>query len=271
MPYTEIKISQWIDQLRSQGRHAFSLEQLRNDLFGYSDIAAKSALNRLTNKQKIVSIAKGYYLIIPPEYAATGILPVTVFIDAFMKHLNRPYYLALLSAAAMHGSSHQQPQEFYVITSLPALRTTLKKGLKINYISKKQIQEQFLESRKTESGYLKVSNPVLTACDLLQFEKHIGGLNRAAVVINDMTDMIKARDFTKSLIEHTPVSVLQRLGFLFEHVTGNQTFADALYQSLQLNGIKLSRTPLKASLPTAGKPLDERWMVSINIKINLED
>ena len=271
MPYTEIKISDWIDRLQTQGWHAFSLEQLREDLPGYSAIAAKRALSRLSDKQKAVSIARGYYLIIPPEYAARGILPVTVFLDAFMKHLNRPYYLALLSAAAMHGSSHQQPQEFYVVTGLPALRTTHKKGVKINYISKKLIKEQLLESIKTESGYLKISNPLLTACDLLQFEKHIGGLNRAATVINDMTDLIKAKDFTAAMIEYTPLSVLQRLGFLLENVLGNQQLADALHKSLLSGDARLFRAPLKASGAKSGKPVDERWKVIVNTNIRLED
>ena len=33
-----------------------------------------------------------------------------------MAHLHRGYYVALLTAAAMHGAAHQAPQSFQVIT-----------------------------------------------------------------------------------------------------------------------------------------------------------
>jgi hypothetical protein len=49
-----------------------------------------------------------------------------------MKYLGREYYVGLLNAAALHGSAHQQPQEFTVITNTSNLRNTLKKGIKIN-------------------------------------------------------------------------------------------------------------------------------------------
>jgi hypothetical protein len=62
------------------------------------------------------------------------------------------------------------------------------------------INEKFLEKRKTPSGYVKVSSPELTALDLLQFERHIGGLNRAATVIDELSESIKAENFTEDLI-----------------------------------------------------------------------
>lgn len=101
----EIGIHEWVENLQSQGKYAFSLTMLQSQLPGLSDIAAKSALSRLTKKGLIISIHKGYYLIITPQYKSKGILPPTLFLDAFMNELKRPYYLALLNAAAYHGAS----------------------------------------------------------------------------------------------------------------------------------------------------------------------
>lgn len=115
----EIGIHQWVENLQSQGKYAFSLTMLQNQLPGLSDIAVKSALSRLSKKGLIISIHKGYYLIITPQYKSKGILPPTLFLDAFMNELNRPYYLALLNAAAYHGASHQQPQEFFCGNQFP--------------------------------------------------------------------------------------------------------------------------------------------------------
>jgi hypothetical protein len=89
--------------------------------------------------------------------------------DNFMKYLNRSYYVGLLSAAALYGAAHQQPQEYFDITDFLVLRPSHKKGLKVNFISKRNIESRLMNERKTESGYLKVSSQVLTASDLVQF------------------------------------------------------------------------------------------------------
>src|SRR5690606_8415197 len=98
-------------------------------------------------------------------------------------------------AAAFHGASHQKPQEYFVMTNFPVLRPTQKKGLKVNYISIKEIPEVLIEKRKTEAGYLNLSNAVLTAGDLIQFERRVGGLNRAATVLNELAEVIDPSDF----------------------------------------------------------------------------
>lgn len=126
----EISIIQWLDELLAKGIYGFAKETLQQQMPGYSVIAVKRALSRLSTKGKIVSIHKGYYLVLPPQYASKGILPPHLYLDAFMTYLQRPYYIALLNAAAFHGASHQQPQEYFVITDFSALRPTQKKDLK---------------------------------------------------------------------------------------------------------------------------------------------
>jgi predicted transcriptional regulator of viral defense system len=265
----EIRISQWIDKLQSQGKFSFSLDLLGKELPKYSTIAIKRALSRLTTNGKIISVYKGYYLIIPPQYASKGILPPALFIDAYMKNLDRPYYVALLNAAAFHGASHQQPQEYFVITDFPVLRSTKKKGLKINYISKKEIPVEFLESKKTESGYLMISNALLTAVDLIQFEKRVGGINRVVTILNELIDQIKQKDFTDSLIKFASNSALQRLGYIIDKVFENKMLADKLY--LKLKNENLFRIPLKASATFRGFPSDNRWKVIVNTKIEIDE
>ena len=267
----EITIGQWIEKLQSRGRYAFSLSLLADELPEYTEIATKRALSRLTARGRILSIYKSYYLIIPPQYSSKGILPPALFLDGLMKNMQRPYYLALLNAASFYGASHQQPQEFFVVTSFPVLRTTRKKGLKINYISKKDISEILLESRKTETGYLKISNPTLTACDLIQFEKRIGGINRVATVLNELAESIKPEMFSNELIEYVPATALQRLGYIFEEILENELLSNALYNFLQQKEVTFFRTPLKASSPIKGFPSNERWKVIINTEIEMDE
>src|SRR5690606_34577281 len=105
---------------------SFSLEEVRSSFPENSEAAIKLKLNRLSNKGKVISVHKGYYLIITPQYASLGILPPSLFIDDLMKFIEKPYYVGLLNAAAFYGAAHQQPQEYFVLTTFPVLRPTKK-------------------------------------------------------------------------------------------------------------------------------------------------
>lgn len=268
---TKISINQWLDNLLARGAYGFAKEALHQDILGYSKIAIKRALSRLSTKGKIVSLYKGYYLILPPKYASKGILPPTLYLDAFMKYLQRPYYVSLLSAAAFNGASHQQPQEFFVMTNFPVLRPTHKKGLKVNYISIKEIPEPLIEKRKTEAGYINISNAVLTACDLIQFEKRVGGINRAATVLNELSEVIKPSDFTSVLLQHVQVTTLQRLGYLLENACFTIELAEALWEAIKQEELSLFRIPLKSAKETKGFSSDNRWKVIVNTEIDIDE
>jgi predicted transcriptional regulator of viral defense system len=265
----EISIIQWLDKLLAKGAYGFATEALQNEFPNHSDIAVKRALSRLSAKGKIVSLYKGYYLLLPPQYASKGILPPQLYLDAFMKHLQRPYYVALLNAAAFHGAAHQQPQEYFVMTDFPVLRPTQIKGLKINYISIKQFPQSLIEKRKTEAGYLNISNAVLTAGDLIQFEKRVGGLNRAATVLNELAEVIKPTDFTAVVLQHVHVTALQRLGYLLENTCYNTELANALFEAMTREELNLFRIPLKAAKATKGFSSDNRWKVIVNTEIDI--
>ena len=266
----DINIQTWIERLQAMGKNAFDLELLEKELPSYTAIGVKRALSRLTSKGKIISIIKGYYLIIPPQYYSKGILPPNLYVDGMMKHLNRPYYVGLLNAAAFHGAAHQQPQEFFVFTILPSMRPTCKKGQKLNYISISVINPKLLVDIKTEMGYLKVSNPLLTATDLIQFEKKIGGLNRATTILEELSEKISSEHINTDIINQVPVSTWQRLGYIWEKVLEQQTLANDLFQKLAEQQKNLFRIPLKASGTKNNLPTDNRWKIIINTTIETD-
>src|SRR5665811_2574872 len=51
-----------------------------------------------------------------PEFRSWGAVPAAHFVDPMMRHLGHDYYVCLLSAAEIHGFSHQRPQVFQVMT-----------------------------------------------------------------------------------------------------------------------------------------------------------
>lgn len=265
-----MSIVEWINRQLSNGKNSFSLNEARKAFPTDSDAALKLKLTRLSKKGTIISIYKGYYTIITPQYASRGILPPALFIDGLMKFVERPYYVGLLNAAAFYGAAHQQPQEYYVFTNFPVLRPTKKKNIKINYISKRTLIKPLLENRKTETGFLTISSPELTAADLVQFEKRIGGLNRAATVLDELSETIKPEEIKEDFFKEIPASIIQRLGYLLDKVLQQQTIANYLFEQSLKHGLNFFRVPLKTSTDAKGYPSDNRWKVIVNAKIEID-
>lgn len=267
---SQLSISDWVEHLAARGRHSFSLKEVRDAFLDDTEAAIKLKLTRLAGKGKIISIHKGYYLIITPQYASRGILPPSLFMDGLMKFLERPYYVGLLNAASFHGAAHQQPQECFVFTDFPALRTNKKKGVRINYISKKKIPTALLEKRKTETGFIHISNPALTAIDLVQFDKRIGGLDRAVTVLNELAESISPEQITEFLLQAVPIAAIQRLGFLLDVIL-KQDIGKHLYEVCKKAELEFFRVPLKTSAAKAGFSSDERWKIIVNTEIEIDE
>ncbi len=264
------RVEEWIDKQIAYGRNAFSLDRVESELPQYSETAIKRSLNRLSRKGKIVSAHKGYYVIVTPQYSSRGILPPALFIDGLMRFLERPYYIGLLNAAAFYGAAHQVPQEFFVFTSFPPMRPTVKKGIKVNYITRKEIPENLLEERKTETGTIKISSPELTAADLVQHTKRVGGLNRVVEVLAELTDAIRTEKMNKEFIQFVPTAVIQRLGYLLETAIGAGALAEELYRSANLYEEKFFPVPLNSTGRKRGFPLETRWNIIVNESIDSE-
>ena len=260
----------WTEGLLARGKNTFSWKQLREEFEDIDQPALISALRRLVQKRKAVSVYRGFYVILRPENYIKGIVSPILFIDPLMEYLERSYYVSLLSAALLHGSSHQYPQEFFVTTGLPQLHQTIKKGVKINYISRIDVPDRFLISRKVETGYIKVSSLELTAIDLIRYQNHIGGLSRAATLINDLSESMEAQYFSDDLISETPVTFLQRLGYILENYSLNPKLGNKLLENIRRIHGPLIRMPLKPGKRVGGFKTDKKWHLIINTKIEID-
>ncbi len=266
-----IKIRDWVESLANRGRISFSLSQLLSENPDISETAVRSAISRLSNKGKVISIHKGFYLIITADYALRGIIPPIQFIDDLMKYLNRPYYVGTVSAAALYGAAHQAPQEFFVVTVYPAMRPTEKKGIKISYISKSNLPEKLLNKRKTRTGYVKVSSEALTAIELVQYHDKSGGLSLVATILYELMKEIQPESFSEDLLSFSTVSAIQRLGYLLEYELDNKLLADSLFENSKQYGSKFQRIPLRQSTPFKAVSSDNRWRVAANVKIEIDE
>ena len=265
------RMEDWVYKQIGLGKFAFTLQEVKH---AYPDLSDKSVLiylSRLVKKGKIISLHRGFYLIIYPQYQNKGIMPPDLFIDGLMQYLQRPYYVGLLSAAKFHGAAHHAPQEYYVVTTLPSMRPLHKKGVKINFISVKKIPDEFLEQRKTQMGFLKVSSPILTAIDLIDFDKRVGYLNSVATILNELAEKIKSSDFNSGIIKYAKVATLQRLGYILEKVVNKPALAEALLKSMQQKKVKLQKLKLLSDGEANGFPINEKWKIIINTEIEIDE
>ncbi|OFY86667.1 MAG: hypothetical protein A3F72_15635 [Bacteroidetes bacterium RIFCSPLOWO2_12_FULL_35_15] len=264
-------LDKWAIELQSEGRHSVSLEELRKKFPKKSEAALKLNINRLIKKRSIVSVYRGYYLLIPPQYHRWGILPAVLFIDGLMKYLGRQYYVSLLSAAAQHGAAHQQPQEYFVIIPPPALKLTVKKGIKINFINKKKVDMRFVEKRKTETGYYNISSPEMTAADLVFYAKRVGWMSRVATVLAELSDEMKPESLNVSFVKAIGVATLQKLGYLLDEVLEKHELAEALYKAARKARISFSTIQLMRGAGRKKYAVSSKWKIIDNVQIEIDD
>jgi predicted transcriptional regulator of viral defense system len=225
----------------------------------------------LTVKKRIVSVYKGFYVIIPPQYAVKGIVAPTYYIDQLMQYIGKPYYISLLNAAELHGAAHQRSQRFSVMTIYPSSNVSKAKNNILDWVYRKDIPESFLQTKNSETGTVHFSNPELTAIDLIQYEKHIGGLSRAATVLAELTE---ETDFTKvsnELLDYTSVSAIQRLGFILDTILEENEQADVLYKQLYNYEKRLNYVPLSTRSTNENAEKNTRWKIYINTEIEVDE
>jgi len=221
-------LEDYLDAVRAKGRYAFAVDELK-DKFDISDKAIHQNLYRLKAKKRIVQVRQGFYTILPAEYARRGIVPTNLFIDDMMNMLHKKYYVGLISAAAIHGASHQQSMETFIITEKPALRDIKNKKVKINFFVKNDWKNDDIKQVKTDAGYINVSSPELTALDLLYYVDKIG-MNRVITILAELVEAIKPTNLNKTAKNYSQTAAVQRLGYLLETELNNPKLSAILYK-----------------------------------------
>jgi predicted transcriptional regulator of viral defense system len=210
-----MKVRDYIRGLAASGRYSFSSDEARVAL-GTSAAAAKLALHRVAQDGDVASPARGFYVIVPPEYRSLGCLPADQFIPALMQRVGAPYYVGLLTAAQYHGAAHHRPQEFQVM--LAKARRPIHCGqVRVAFYVRKRLREVPLENVNTARGPLQVSSPEATALDLIGYERHAGGLDQVATVLAELAERIDPQKLVAAA-QTAPLPWSQRLGYLLEQI-----------------------------------------------------
>jgi predicted transcriptional regulator of viral defense system len=261
-------VKKWIEDLPKRGRITFSMDEAESRFSRMSKRAVRSSIYRLIKKGNVYSAWRGFYVIVPDEHAIKGIVPPIEYIDSLMSYIGHDYYVGLLSAASLHGAGHQQPQVLTVVTDSNDIRS--KENGQFLFWAKSAMPKQYLLERRAGYGKMIISSPELTALDLICYEKRIGGLNRAADIINELElDFAKPGDNLWRMFK-TPV--IQRLGYILENVLGREESGAVFYLRSQVAGAHFRKTFLDSKSNLCGDEFQEnsKWKIVVNCELDIE-
>ena len=223
-------LAAYAEDLASSGHICFTRKDAMKAL-GINHGAFLDAAERLAKKNHIFAPRRGFYVITPTRFLKWGAPPPNWYVDAMMEEAGRPYYVALLKAAELHGAAHQAVMEFQVVTDRQW--KTIRAGRsKIVFYFRKNIDaiEAGITRRKTDTGLMRVSSPALTALDLLRYPQASGGLAHAASVLNELAPEIDPEQL-RALAPAFERSIIQRLGYILDQL-GKDVLAAALHGCL---------------------------------------
>ncbi len=252
-----------VEQLQSTGRYTFTGSRVESET-ERSTVAVQAALRRLKEQGRIVSPRRGFYVVVPPEYRATGSPPASWFIDELMHHLDQPYYVGVLSAAAIHGASHQQPMVFQVVTGKPTREIRAGK-VTIRFSMNSKVEQMPTTGIQTETGTMRVATPETTAFDLVRYQAAAGHLSNIATVLGELAERIDAKVLVGNA-HLVKLSDVQRLGYLLDAV-GKDDLAAPLADWLKARNPRV--VPLLPAEPARAE-INERWRVRPNADLEIE-
>lgn len=258
-----MRAKEYIRYLLSLESYSFSLDEIGKNISS-EGTALKSELARLVNKNEIINLRKGYYLIIPPRYSKSGFLPIQLYIDKLAKELKRNYYLGFYTAAKFHGASHQQIQSEYVMIEKPKLADIHKGEVDIRFMTSSKWPTMNIIEKKSDAGLFKISSPSLTAVDLIHHQTKLGGLSRMLAVLEELSEEITDTDLKHLLSWYPHRSTLQRFGYILEELQS------AINTNPILDSLKSNQYfPILLSPRGNQKPgsVNNKWKVDVNIKL----
>jgi predicted transcriptional regulator of viral defense system len=261
----EVSVVDLIKQLQSYEEYAFSWEELLE--FGSSPPSTlKKELARLCKKNELLNLRKGFYLILPPRYSSLGKLPIQLYIQKLFKYIDKPYYLSLFSAAAIHGAAHQKTQKEYIVTVPPALRDISKNNFQLEFVTAKNWDDKSINQHKSDAGMYNVSSPALTAIDLVHYHQKTGGINRILANIEELAEEIILEDLNNLLTWYPSVSAIQRLGYILEELQVDEQLVNCVFNHLQ----NKKHYPILLTIKKGQKPgsTGNRWKVDVNIELD---
>ena len=210
-----VPIGRLRDHVVGHGISAMTLDDVA-ELTGLSRSAATEAMRRARAAGHFFAPAPGLYIPIPSEFSMWGVVPALDFFDQLMRHLDRSYYVGLLSAAELHGAAHQRPQVFQVFVDRAVSDRDIER-VRLRFYERSDLKTVPVQMKNSRTSQVSVSTPEATVMDLVSRPQDSGALFNVATIIGELAqegqlDPEKLVD----LAPHYPLAVVRRLGWLLD-------------------------------------------------------
>ena len=259
-----VKPSELSDWLIAHGRHFATTDEVA-ELVGVAPGSVRQSLRRALAANKIASVTRGAWVPVPPEYRAAGAPPPAHFIHRLMGLLGHPYYVGFLSAAALHGASHQAVMVFQVATTASLRNRTIGAG-RIRFIQRSAVPRRPVVDHLVPTGQIKISTPAVTLLDLVESPNHGGGISNVATVIAQFVEdgLIDPAALAREAAGY-PAAVGQRAGFLTESMA--QLVGSGLDLAELEEQVRGAETVPLVPHRRSGGARSSRWGVAVNTEI----
>jgi predicted transcriptional regulator of viral defense system len=251
----------FIDDLAARGQYHFTTAEAATEL-GRSLPATRAALRRLKEAGRIADPARGFFVIVPPEYRRIGCLPPEQFVPQLMEQLGETHYVALLSAAELLGAAHHRPQTLQVMVATNR-RPIVCGAVQVRFFARGDLRATPTVRLSTPRGMVTVASAEATALELVGYAQACGGLEQVATVLAELAEALDGVQLA-ALALQSPAAWVQRLGYLLD-LTGHAELADYLLPALE--GRCTEVVPLVAELSRTGAERDARWRIALNASI----
>jgi predicted transcriptional regulator of viral defense system len=177
-----------------------------------------------------------------------------------MKFLEYPYYVGLLSAAMLHGASHQAVQALQIV--IPNAERPVRRGrLHIQFFRFAAMRVAVTTQEKTWTGFIPVSSPEWTGLDLVRFSKYVGGLDAVLTVVTELAEKMSPDRLREAAGREPEKAHVQRLGWLLDRAGFHDlTAATAEWMAAQ----RPHRAILDRYAPVRTGKRDMKWQVLVN-------
>lgn len=248
----------------SRGRHFVTTAEVAA-LVGVEEPKVHISLQRARDARKLVSVTKGGWVPVPPEYRQAGAPPPIHYIDPLMRHLGHPYYVGFLSSARIHGASHQVPMVFQVVT--PALLRDRQIGAsRVQFIRRAATADRPVQQHNVETGRVTIATPETTVLDIVEAPDLAAGLGNVGNVVGELAleGLIDGHRLADAAVDY-PATVAQRAGWLIE-LMASEVGAPAELDDLAELVAERDYTVLDPRSAVDGRR-DRRWRLFVNTEV----
>jgi hypothetical protein len=259
---TRGRVARFLDDLQARGDLVVSVDEAAKQN-ALTRIAAQRQLERTAPRATRLPGRPSAFLIVPPEHRLRGAPPVAAWLDDYLRAQDQRYYVGLLSAAALHGSSNQAVQVTQVLLRRPRRPIAIGK-IHLEFYVKSRLELTPLTAIPGLPAPLAVSSPEATALDLIAFSHRLGGIERALDVIKGLKETMTVTGMRSAIGAGVPVTVLQRIGYVFEMLRFD-SLADVVQRALPK---RFPPALLQAHGQRAQGPAREPWAIVDNLKLH---